>query len=377
MSQTEALSSPVSHAAATSSSRRPVGLWLMIICVLIALMVIVGGATRLTNSGLSITEWHPITGVVPPLDQAAWQAEFAKYQRIPQYQLVNRGMSLDQFKSIYWWEWGHRLLGRLIGIAFFAPLVWFAVTRRLSARLAGRLVLILVLGGAQGVLGWYMVKSGLADRVEVSQYRLAAHLGLAFILFALTFWTALDVLRPRNRSLSGSRFGWAATVLCGLVFCQVLLGALVAGLRAGYRFNSWPLMEGRFVPNGAGAMRPFWRNFFENQAMVQFDHRIGAYLILAAVIGLAAWGRSRSSAPVRRALDLTLAAVILQASLGIWTLLAVVPLLLGLFHQTGALVLFAASLNLAHAASAPRASALPAQVRASQAAATRSLGSGP
>ncbi|MFZ1992395.1 MAG: COX15/CtaA family protein [Alphaproteobacteria bacterium] len=340
----------LSPSEAAARNRLLVGGWLLLICAMLALMVIVGGATRLTNSGLSITEWRPVTGVIPPTSEAAWQAEFDKYQRIPQYQYLNKGMSLEAFKSIYWWEWGHRLLGRLIGFVVLLPFIWFLVARKLGGSLIKRIVLIFALGGAQGVLGWWMVSSGLANRVEVSQYRLAAHLGLAFIIFALTFWTALSVLRTETitekvaRSLRG-----VSHVLSGLVFCQVLLGALVAGLRAGYRYNTWPLMEGSFLPRGFDYLKPFWRNFTENQALAQFDHRILAYVIAASMIALWLWARPRAqSAALRRALDLCLAAVCVQVALGIWTLLAVVPVPLGLLHQTGALLLFAATINLAH-----------------------------
>jgi cytochrome c oxidase assembly protein subunit 15 len=332
-------------------NRRLVAAWLFAVCALLALMVVVGGATRLTNSGLSITEWAPVTGVVPPLNEQAWEEEFAKYREIPQYRLVNRGMSLDEFKTIYWWEWGHRLLGRMIGVAFLVPFVLFLLTRRIGPRLSRRLVLIFVLGAAQGVLGWYMVKSGLADRVSVSQYRLAAHLGLAFIIFGMTLWTALGVLRGPQTAEAPQWLGPGAIALAAAVFAQVLLGAFVAGLRAGYRFNTWPLMEGRLVPSGAFALKPVWRNLFENPAMAQFAHRIGAYVVLALVLVLWLATRRRSEPPAKRALDLLLAAASTQIILGIWTLVTVVPVSLGLLHQAGALALFAAAVNLIHIAS--------------------------
>jgi cytochrome c oxidase assembly protein subunit 15 len=328
-------------------SRRLVAVWLIAICTLLALMVVVGGATRLTNSGLSITEWRPVTGAVPPLSADAWQSEFDKYMKTPQYQHINRGMSLGEFKAIYWWEWGHRLLGRLIGVVFLFPMLWFLITRKLGRNLIRRLILIFALGGAQGVLGWYMVQSGLADRTEVSQYRLAAHLALAFIIIGLTLWTALDVLRPEVRPAS-RRLRIMAPALCGLVFLQVILGAFVAGLRAGFRFNTWPLMEGHIVPPGAGSLSPLWRNFFENPATAQFDHRMLAYVVFASA--LTAWllWRHAAEKQARHALDVVLGAVSVQALLGIWTLLAVVPITLGLLHQAGALILYAATINLMH-----------------------------
>jgi cytochrome c oxidase assembly protein subunit 15 len=337
---------------------RPVGWWLIAICVFVALMVIVGGATRLTNSGLSITEWHPVTGVIPPLSHDAWQAEFDRYKQIPQYTALNKGMGLAGFKSIYWWEWGHRLLGRLIGMVFLLPLIWFIVTKRIPRGLVGRLVLIFVLGGLQGLLGWYMVMSGLANRIEVSQYRLAAHLGVAFLIFAATLWTALDILRaerpPAALRAGPKRLPVLAGVVSALVFCQVLLGALVAGLRAGYRYNTWPMMEGRFFPDGAFSLHPWFRNFFENQGLVQFDHRIGAYLVVTAVTAMWLWGRKRSeSREMRRALDIVLAFAWVQALIGITTLILVVPLPLGLLHQSCALGLFTASIYAFHVAAMP------------------------
>lgn len=368
---------PSSPHDAASLNRRLVGGWLLIVCAMLALMVIVGGATRLTNSGLSITEWRPVTGAIPPLSEQAWQAEFQKYQQIPQYRAMNPDMDLAGFKSIYWWEWGHRLLGRLIGFVVLLPFIWFFVTKKLGGSLIRRIILIFALGGAQGVLGWWMVSSGLVNRIEVSQYRLAAHLGLAFIIFALTFWTALGVLRPKVpvETIPAMLRG-ASHVLPLLVFCQVILGAFVAGLRAGYRFNTWPLMEGRLLPKGSLMLRPFWRNFTENQALAQFDHRVLAYVIAIFVVATWFWSRPRmQSASAKRAFDLCLVAVCVQVGLGIWTLLAVVPLSLGLLHQAGALLLFAATINLAHVQAAPARAGVKLSPIA--AAATQSLGSGP
>lgn len=343
----EAISAPVA-APGAATPHRGVAIWLFTVCLMLGLMVVVGGATRLTHSGLSITEWRPVTGAVPPLSDSAWQAEFEKYKQIPQYRLRNPGMTLAEFKAIYGWEWGHRLLGRLIGIVFLVPLLWFAVRRELSRGLLLRLGGVFTLGAAQGALGWWMVKSGLADRIDVSQYRLAAHLGLAFVIFGFTFWTALDCLTPRAASAAkGSRP--AAAALVALVFFQVLLGALVAGLHAGFVYNTWPLMDGSLWPQGYWRLAPWYTNLGENQLSVQLDHRLGAYAIAIAVAALCILVRPKLTARARRALDVLALVVVLQIGLGIATLLATVPLSLGLLHQTGALLLFAAAINFAHA----------------------------
>jgi cytochrome c oxidase assembly protein subunit 15 len=313
-------------------------------------MVLVGGATRLTHSGLSITEWRPVTGVVPPLSDAAWGRAFDKYQQIPQFRLRNPDMSLDAFKGIYWWEWVHRLLGRLIGIAFLVPLVWFAARRELSRALGVRLALIFLLGAAQGALGWYMVKSGLATRIDVSQYRLAAHLGLAFLILGLTLWTALD-LRPRAQASAVP--SWVRAAAAGifvLVFVQILLGALVAGLKAGFLYNTWPLMGGGLWPQDYWRLSPGFANWGENPAAVQANHRLGAYLVAIAVAAVWVIARKKVSRSVGHALNLLAGLVAIQMALGIATLVSVVPLSLALLHQGVALLLFAACVNLLHAA---------------------------
>lgn len=336
----------------TLRNRKIVGLWLFAICGLIGLMVLVGGLTRLTNSGLSITEWRPITGVVPPLSDTAWQAEFAKYQRIPEYIELNQGMSLAAFKSIFWWEWGHRLLGRLIGVAFLVPFLYFLARGRIERALAPRLVVMFLLGAAQGALGWYMVKSGLVDRTDVSQYRLTAHLGFAFVIYGFILWTALGLVAPgakdHRHDLRALRNG--ACVLTGLIFLQVLLGALVAGLNAGLTYNTWPLMDGRFVPTGLLPEQPWWINMFETIETVQFDHRMMAYIVTLATLGLwLAARRSRPPAGVARALDVLVVLVLGQVALGILTLLHAVPISLGAAHQIGALAVFSGALAAAHA----------------------------
>ncbi len=337
--------------AASPRAGRRIAIWLFLMCGLVAAMVIVGGATRLTDSGLSITEWRPVTGAVPPLSEAAWLAEFEKYKAIPEYSQVNYGMSLDQFKEIYWWEWGHRLLGRLIGLAFFVPLVVFVATRQAGRALSIKLFGLFLLGGMQGLLGWYMVQSGLAERVDVSQYRLAAHLSLAVILFALMFWLALD-LWPGARLTAPRGIRLGAIALAAGVFAQIMLGSFVAGLRAGRTFNTWPLMDGKFFPDGYFAGARGVNDLFETIAAVQFNHRIGAYLLA----GGAAWfyfaARRTEASPRAR---LVLAAVGVQIVLGIWTVLAATPIALGLLHQAGALGVFAAALYAAHGVRSARA----------------------
>ena len=259
--------------------RRAVRLWLWAMAALVFAMVVVGGATRLTESGLSITEWQPVAGALPPLSAADWQAEFEKYKTIPQYQQLNRGMSLEAFKVIYWWEWTHRLLGRVIGIVFLLPFLWFLWRGAIAPPLRMRLAGIFVLGAIQGAVGWWMVASGLADRVEVSQYRLAFHLTLASMIFAALIFAA-ESLSPRPMVPVPKRINAGARALVGLVLVQIYLGALVAGLRAGLLYNTWPLIDGRFVPSPHDLLfnAPWWRNIFENPLTVQFDHRMVAFM---------------------------------------------------------------------------------------------------
>jgi len=322
--------------------RRAVRLWLLAVAALIFATLVVGGATRLTESGLSIVEWKPVTGVVPPLDAAGWRAEFEKYQAIPQYRERNAGMSLDAFKTIYWWEWSHRLLARLVGGAFLLPFLWFLWEGWIEPRMRARLWTIFGLGAALGAVGWWMVSSGLSDRVSVSQYRLAFHLTLACGIFAAMLWTAQD-LAPRAGFAAPAplRVRAGALALLVLTLVQIYLGALVAGLRAGLIFNTWPLIDGSFVPDAARLFfdTPLWRNFFENTLTVQFDHRMVAYALwLFAVLHAADVARTMRGG---RALTgaLTLAGVItLQAALGVVTLLHQSPLALALMHQGMAMV---------------------------------------
>lgn len=323
---------------------RAVVLWLLTMCALLALMIVVGGATRLTDSGLSITEWRPVTGALPPLSDAAWLSEFEKYKTIPEYHQVNLGMSLAEFKKIYWWEWGHRFLGRVIGFVFLVPLAFFALTRRIDRKLGLKLFGLFVLGGLQGALGWWMVSSGLTERVDVSQYRLAAHLGLALLLFAAMVWIALDLSGPPVRGARHRLAPFAVALLAG-VYMQMILGAFVAGLRAGRVYNTWPLMEGRVVPEAYFDGPPRFLDLFETAAAAQFNHRLGAYLLFAAaaVMLIAA----RKSILEKRA-RMLFAVVLAQATLGVWTVVAGTPLALGLAHQAMALMVLSAALYLVH-----------------------------
>ncbi|MCB1511237.1 MAG: COX15/CtaA family protein [Hyphomicrobiaceae bacterium] len=312
-------------------------------------MIAVGGATRLTDSGLSITEWQPLLGAIPPLTDADWKSAFEKYRQIPEYRIVNEGMSLAAFKFIYWWEWSHRFLGRFIGIAFALPLAWFWLSGAIPRGWHGRLVGVLLLGGLQGVVGWYMVKSGLVDRIDVSQYRLALHLTIAFVILAVLTWYILALgARDDTIYLHDVPRGTAtlATILLALFFAQVVLGAFVAGTKAGLVFNSWPLMDGKLVPDGLLADRPWWINFTENHATIQFNHRTMAYvLIVLAAVQWVRLARVDDARVSNSALALTVM-LLCQAGLGIWTLLAVdgrIPIWLGLAHQTfAALVLIVA-----------------------------------
>ena len=341
-------------------SMAPVRWWLYAIALLIVLMVVVGGATRLTHSGLSITEWQPIHGVIPPLNETQWQEEFARYQQIPEYQLINKGMTLEAFKAIFWWEWAHRLLGRLIGVVFIVPLVWFWATGRIGRSLAPRLVGIFVLGGLQGAIGWWMVVSGLSERTDVSQYRLATHLTFACVILAYILWVAVG-LRD-IRATAPPRFRAAAGAILALVFLQIFLGGLMAGLDAGLVSDTWPLMNGALIPGGLFFQDPVWRNVFENPLTVHFDHRMVGYLLFIMVIAHA-W-QVRGTAYARRAVSLAML-VTVQAALGIANVLFAVPLLLALLHQFGAVAV------LGHAVANLRRM-LPAREQAVAAVARRS-----
>jgi len=329
---------------AKQHSRRLVAWWLLSVAALIFLMVIVGGLTRLTESGLSITEWKPVMGAFPPMSEAHWQEEFDKYRLIPQYQLINKGMSLAEFKTIYWWEWAHRFLGRFIGIAFLVPFIVLFMRGHIERKFVPRLALLFVLGGLQGLLGWWMVKSGLTHRVDVSQYRLTAHFGLAALIYGVMIWTVLDLLHGQQPDGS-SKLRRLAVVTLAVIFFQMLLGGLVAGLKAGFVYNTWPLMDGALIPEGMFAQAPWWLNFFENTLTVQFQHRVIAYAASALVFWQ--WFRARGSAVADSAFWLVIA-MLLQVALGIWTLLTVVPIHLGAAHQAGAMIVFTLTIYHAH-----------------------------
>jgi heme a synthase len=333
---------------------RAIAYWLLLCCGMIFAMVVIGGITRLTLSGLSITEWQPVTGIVPPLSQADWIAEFDRYKQIPQYRLLNAGMSLDEFKSIFLWEYVHRLWGRLIGFVYALPLIYFLVRRLVPRRLVLPLTGIFLLGFAQGALGWYMVESGLANRVSVSQYRLVAHLALALAIYALTLWIALGILTRAQTSRPSPPFfsGWrrAAEALIGLVALTIMAGGFVAGLHAGLTYNTFPLMDGSFVPAGYATLKPFALNWFETIAAVQFNHRVLAMTTAASVVLLWLAGtRAALPRPARLALHALLAAAALQFALGVSTLLLVVPISLGAAHQAGAVLLLTAAIVFRHA----------------------------
>jgi len=325
-----------------SDRSRPVAIWLFIVAAMVFAMVVVGGATRLTDSGLSITQWKPIMGALPPMSEQAWRESFELYKKIPQYQLVNPDMTLDGYKGIFWWEWAHRLLGRTVGVVFAIPFAVFLVRRDIPRRLIWRCAVMLGLGGLQGLVGWWMVSSGLSERVSVAPERLMIHLGLALALFVVLIWTALDAWSgsPRVEERSAWR-GWALAFL-GAVFFQSLLGALVAGNDAGLVYNDWPLMNGHLFPDQY-AGHGFWGTLAHSQGAVQLHHRLVAYALFVAgiVIGVVA-GRDRPLAAGSKVVALAVAIVVaLQAGLGIWTLMASVPIALGVLHQAGAALLLA------------------------------------
>ncbi|HVE51531.1 MAG TPA: COX15/CtaA family protein [Casimicrobiaceae bacterium] len=340
-------------AISRETSNRAVAAWLLACCVLVFAIIVVGGVTRLTHSGLSITEWQPIVGAIPPLSDADWQVAFAKYRATPEYQQVNKGMSLDAFKGIFWWEYAHRLLGRVIGVAFLIPFLWFALRRRIPRGYGKGLAVLFVLGGLQGALGWYMVKSGLVADPKVSPFRLTAHLALAFVIFGAMLWMALSLLLPDRVALyapsARSARRWAFGIVA-LVFVMVVTGGFVAGIRAGFAYNTFPLMNGSLVPAEIFMLEPKWTNFFWNMATVQFDHRVGAWALFFLVPIL--WWKLRRApnlpSRAEKGGDALLAMLAVQIALGIATLLLVVPLPLAALHQGGAVVLFGLAINIAH-----------------------------
>ncbi len=336
------------HPRDRPASQRAVALWLLIVAALIFAMVVLGGVTRLTHSGLSMVEWRPLTGWLPPFGEAAWQAEFEHYKQYPEYQKINLGMSIAEFKGIFRFEYAHRVLGRLIGIAFALPFLYFLLRRRLEPGLTPKLVLMLVLGGLQGLLGWYMVMSGLVDRPDVSQYRLTAHLGLAVVVYGYILWTALGLLFAPEGAPAGLRR--AMFLVATLVFLVMLSGGLVAGLDAGFSYNTFPLMNGDWVAAEAFSEEPWLRDLFENPASVQFEHRVLALVAALAVAAL--WIAARPARLPRRAglaVHALLAALVAQVTLGVLTLVYVVPVALAAAHQAGAMVLISVAVVAAQA----------------------------
>ena len=337
----------------TPGAPDPVAIWLFVICAMVFAMIILGGVTRLTQSGLSMVEWRPVTGWLPPLTEIEWRAAFDAYRQSPEYRHINAGMSLAGFKEIFWLEYLHRLFGRVIGVVFFVPFMWFLVSGRLVGPIRTKCAVMFALGGLQGLLGWYMVKSGLVDEPSVSQYRLAAHLSLALVIYLFGLWTALDIVQPRLATVPAARTRhsrWAAGLLC-FIFLTVFSGALVAGLDAGLLYNTFPLMDGRLFPADAFHLRPIYLNFFEDRGTVQFDHRVLALVTVCLVVAFwACLRRSDAPAALRRAAGILLAAVAGQAVLGVATLLTVVPVVLGALHQAGAVLLLTAALWSLHQA---------------------------
>lgn len=339
--------------------RHGVALWMKILFALVALMVVIGGLTRLTDSGLSITEWNVIKGALPPMNEAAWLIEFDKYKTIPEYQLQNKGMELSAFKTIYWWEWGHRQLGRFVGLVWFVGIVYFFATKTIPRGWKWRMVLVGLLGGLQGAIGWWMVSSGLAGRVvDVASYRLATHLGLAFIILSTLFWFILKLKRPEMELFQARRVRDAAsarlaTVLLVLAFAQILLGALVAGIDAGRGYIDWPMMNGEFLPSESFDYVPLWRNLFENPALVQFNHRMLGYGLM--IVGLFAWFKSRGEAhhKVRIGFKAVMLMLFIQMLLGIFTVIYAAPWHFAIVHQIGAIFVMLLILQTLFAATFP------------------------
>ncbi|MFO7759188.1 MAG: COX15/CtaA family protein [Roseovarius sp.] len=350
--------------AGRRGARRGIRLWLIGLFALVVVMIAVGGLTRLTGSGLSITEWAPVTGALPPMNAADWQSEFEKYRQIPQYELMNEGMTLAEFKVIYWWEWGHRQLGRVIGLVWALGFLGFLIARQIPKGWTGRLLILGALGGTQGAIGWWMVSSGLGEgMIAVASYRLATHLGLAFVILGLIAWYVLALgredreLRQAQRAQEVRLFGMS-TGLMHLAFLQIILGALVAGIDAGRSYTEWPLMAGSFLPPTMMDLDPWWRNFFENAGTVQFIHRISGYLLLA--FGVAVWLRARRSVHVltRGAFNAFFAVLGLQIVLGIMTVIYAAPWQLAIAHQFLAVLLWVLILRARFLSRYPRTTSI-------------------
>ena len=345
--------------AELTSDRIQIRAWLICLSVLLVFMILVGGLTRLTDSGLSITEWKPILGAFPPVTEQAWDLEFEKYKLIPEYILQNSGMLLSEFKIIYWWEWGHRQLGRIIGLVWFLGFSWFLVSKKIPLGCTGRLLTLVALGGFQGAVGWWMVSSGLSNNMlDVASYRLATHLGIAFIILGFILWYTLILglseadllvrLRTRDQSIYSKSTG-----LMHLIFLQILLGALVAGIDAGRNYVDWPLMAGGFLPPDLFALEPVWRNFFEDDGLVQFIHRMSGYVLF--LFGIYVWFRSRKSgnSQIRNAISLVMLIIFLQMTIGVITVMYSAPWHIAIFHQFGAIVLWYAIIRARFLAAFP------------------------
>ena len=341
------------------SDRIQIRAWLICLSLLLVFMILVGGLTRLTDSGLSITEWKPILGAFPPVTEQAWDLEFEKYKLIPEYILQNSGMLLSEFKIIYWWEWGHRQLGRIIGLVWFLGFSWFLVSKKIPVGWTGRLLTLGALGGFQGAVGWWMVSSGLSNNMlDVASYRLATHLGIAFIILGFILWYTLILglseadllvrLRTRDQSIYSKSTG-----LMHLIFLQILLGALVAGIDAGRNYVDWPLMAGGFLPPDLFALEPVWRNFFEDDGLVQFIHRMSGYVLF--LFGIYVWFRSRKSgnSQIRNAISLVMLIIFLQMTIGVITVMYSAPWHIAIFHQFGAIVLWYAIIRARFLAAFP------------------------
>tara|TARA_B110000046_G_scaffold185483_1_gene227301 strand:- start:2317 stop:3372 length:1056 start_codon:yes stop_codon:yes gene_type:complete len=330
-----------------SQYNRQIAYWLFFCAAVIFGMILLGGVTRLTNSGLSMVDWNPLMGIVPPLSEADWQHMFFKYKQFPEYQQINAGMSLEAFKSIFMYEYLHRVLGRLIGVIFILPFLFFYFTQRIKPGLTPKLIIMLIGGGCQGLLGWYMVKSGLVDKPDVSQYRLSAHLGTAVLIYSFILWTAFDLVSRRTEQ--PAKLKTFSYTLSGLIFLMILTGGLVAGTKAGYAYPTWPLMGDSFIPTNLYSMTPAWLSAFEDITTIQFNHRIFAYIIVALVLGFAAKAfRASIQGPIRIAVFCLIGLMILQVSLGISTLIFYVPIPVAAAHQVGAVALLSASLFISH-----------------------------
>ncbi|KEJ88444.1 heme A synthase [Sulfitobacter donghicola] len=352
--------------AGRGGARGAIRIWLMVLFALVFVMILIGGATRLTDSGLSITEWRPFTGAMPPMNTADWQAEFAKYQEIDEFRLQNSWMTLADFKLIYWWEWGHRQLGRVIGLVWAIGFLWFLLRKQIPTGWTPKLLLLGGLGGLQGAIGWWMVSSGVTsgtDTTDVHSGRLAVHLGLAFVIMGFITWYALSLgrterdLMQARRAKEGKLFG-LSTGLLHFAFLQILIGALVAGIDAGRTYTDWPLMAGQIFPPQAFALEPFWKNFIENPGLVQFIHRVTGYLLFAFAVVVWLRGRASTHPNTRFAFNATFAAIALQVVLGITTVLYEAPLTIALMHQGLAVLCWVLILRARHLSLYPIATSL-------------------